>query len=104
MIFAPPLYALDFKVTSCFSSSEVKQCNTNIQGLDFLNALASLKTMFKIKSFSYSCFQDFKISEYKRVLQSVTEYYRVLQSITEYCTVLQSVTMCYRVIQSFTGC
>ena len=30
---------------------------------EFLDALASLKTMFKIKSFSYSCFQDFKINE-----------------------------------------
>ena len=30
---------------------------------EFLDALASLKPMFKIKSFSYSCFQDFKINE-----------------------------------------
>ena len=30
----------------------------------FLDALAYLKTMFKIQSFSKSCFQDFKITEY----------------------------------------
>ena len=43
----------------------------------FSDALASLKIMFKIKSVFQSCFQDFKITEYKRVLQSIIECYRV---------------------------
>ena len=43
----------------------------------FLDALASLKTMFKIQSVS----DVFKISRF----QSIREFYRVLQSITEYC-------------------
>ena len=57
----------------------------------FLDALASLKTKFKIQSLSDSCFQDYKIS---RVLQSITEYnrVRVLQSIAEYYRALQSIT------------
>ena len=50
----------------------------------FLDALASLKTMFKIKLAMFSRLQDFKnITESYSVLQSITEYYRVLQSITE---------------------
>ena len=55
-----------------------------------LDALASLKTMFKIKLVT----DVFKISRLQsiRVLHSVTEYYRVLQSITEYYRVLQSIT------------
>ena len=32
--------------------------------LDFLDALASLKTMLDIKWFIKWCFQDFKIKEY----------------------------------------
>ena len=75
----------------------------------FLDALASLKTMFKIKSLIHWCFQDYKISrvlqsitEYNRVLQSIAEYYRVLQSITEYCRVLQSITEYCRELQSIT--
>ena len=51
-----------------------------ISEIKFLDALASLKTMFKIQSFMFS---NFKITEYYRVLQSVTECYRVLQSVTE---------------------
>ena len=58
----------------------------------FLDALASLKTMFKIKLVT----NVFKISR----LQSIREYYRVLQSVTECCRVLQSFTECYRVLQS----
>ena len=37
--------------------------------------------MFRIYQFSNRYFQDFKITEYKRVLQSVTKYYKVLESI-----------------------
>ena len=54
-------------------------------GVAFLDALASLKTMFKTQSLSDSCFQDCKIS---RVLQSITEYYIVLHSLTECYSVL----------------
>ena len=55
----------------------------------FLDALASLKTMFKIQSLMFSRLQDFNsITEYYRVLQSITEYYRVLQGITEHNRVL----------------
>ena len=49
-----------------------------------LDALASLKTMFKIKLVT----DVFKISR----LQSVREYFRVLQGITECYIVLHSVT------------
>ena len=69
----------------------------------FSDALASLKIMFKIKSVFQSCFQDFKITEYKRVLLNVTECYRVLRSVTECYRVLQSVTEYYRVLQSITN-
>ena len=59
---------------------------------EFLDALASLKTMFKIQLLMFSRLLDFKsITEYYRVLQSITQYYRVLQSITEYYRVLQSI-------------
>ena len=69
----------------------------------FLDALASLKTMFKINSLMFSRLQDFKsITDYYRVLQSVAECYRVLQSITEYHRVLQSITEYYSVLQSIT--
>ena len=54
----------------------------------FLDALASLKTMFKI--------------QYYRVLQSITEYYRVMQSITEYYRVFHIITEYHRVLQSIT--
>ena len=68
----------------------------------FLDALASLKTMFKIHSdthvFKISRLQS--IREYCWMLQSVTECYEVLQSVTECYRVLQSVTDCYRVLQS----
>ena len=47
----------------------------------FLDALASLKTMLDIKLLMFSRFQDY------RVLESIAECYRILQSITE----------CYRV-------
>ena len=67
----------------------------------FLDALASLETMFKIQLLMFSRLLDFKsITEYYRVLQSITQYYRVLQSITEYYRVLQSITEYYRVLQS----
>ena len=69
---------------------------------EFLDALASLKTMLDIKWLRNSCFQDFKITEYYIVLQSVTECSRVLQSVTVCYRVLQSVTDCYRVFQSIT--
>ena len=59
----------------------------------FLDAQASLKTMFKIKSLMFSRLQDFK---------SFTGCYRVLQSLTECNRVMQSVTECYRVLQSIT--
>ena len=61
----------------------------------FLDALASLKTMFKIKSLSDSCFQDYKIS---RVLQSITEYYLVLHSVAECYRVSKRITEYYRVL------
>ena len=48
----------------------------------FLDALASLKTMFKIKSV-IDVFKILLPTEYYRVLQSITEYYRILQSGTE---------------------
>ena len=70
----------------------------------FLDALASLKTMFKINSVTHV----FKISrlqsvrEYCRVLQSITECYRGLQSVAEWYIVLQSITEYYRVLQSTT--
>ena len=84
--------------------------------LSFLDALASLKTMFKIKwvadVFKISRLKSIRgyyrvlqsVTEYNRVLQSVTECYRVLQSFTECYRVLQSVTECYRVLQSVTDC
>ena len=49
----------------------------------FLDALASLKTMFKINSVT-DVFKITRFQEYHRLLESVTEYYRVLQSVTEY--------------------
>ena len=51
-----------------------------------LDALASLKTMFKIKLVT----DVFKISR----LQSIKEYCRVLQSVVECCRVLGNVTEC----------
>ena len=77
----------------------------------FLDALASLKTMFKIKSvihnFKVMIFQEYyrvlkSISESYRVLQNNTEYYRVLQSITEYYSELERITEYYRVLESIT--
>ena len=49
---------------------------------------------------SHSCFQDFKTTEYYRVLQSVTECYRVKQSVTECYRLLQSISN--RVLQNIT--
>ena len=68
----------------------------------FVDALASLKTMLDIKSFSdiFNISRLQNIREYCRVLQSIRECYRVLQSVTECYRVLQSVTECYRVLQS----
>ena len=62
----------------------------------FLDALASLKTMFKINSVTHV----FKIS----ILQSVREYCRMLQSVKECYGVLRSVTECYRVLKSVKEC
>ena len=73
-----------------------------IQRRTFLDALASLKTTFKINLVIHV----FKISRLKsiiecnRVLQSVTENNRVSKSVTECYRVLQRVTECYRVLQS----
>ena len=64
--------------------------------LDFLDALASLKTMLDIKWLRNSCFQDFKIT----VLHNITEYYRVSQRAPECYRVLLCVTDCYRLLQS----
>ena len=78
-------------------------CLREVKSNLFLDALASLKTMFKIQLLMFSRLLDFKsITEYYRVLQSITQYYRVLQSITEYYRVLQSITEYYRVFQSIT--
>ena len=57
----------------------------------FLDALASLKTMFKIKSVIHN-FKVMIFQEYYRVLKSISESYRVLQNNTEYYRVLQSIT------------
>ena len=58
----------------------------------FLDALASLKTMFKIQWLTFSRFQDYRVLEiirvFNRVLQSITECDRVLHSVTEYYGVL----------------
>ena len=63
----------------------------------FLDALASLKTMFKINKL----INAFKILS-PIVLESITECYRVLSSVTECYRVLQSITEYYRVLQSIT--
>ena len=71
--------------------------------ISFLDALASLKTMIKIKSLMFSRFCHLQsITEYYRVLQSITEYCRVLQRIAEYYRVLQGITEYYRVLQNIT--
>ena len=48
----------------------------------FLDAQASLKTMFKIKSV-IDVFKVMRFQEYYRVLKSITEFFRVLQSTIE---------------------
>ena len=70
--------------------------------LKFLDALASLKTMFKIQLVTdvFKILTNTRFKEYYRVLQSIVEYYRVLQGIAEFYRVLQSVTEYYRVLQS----
>ena len=52
----------------------------------FLDALASLKTMFKIHSVTdvFKILTNTRFKEYYRVLQSITEFYRVLESVAEY--------------------
>ena len=86
-------------IDSEFSSNKYKLNPIFIQTTSFLDALASLKTMFKIQSlrdvFQISRLKS--IRKYQRALMSVTEYNRVLQSVAECCRVLQSVTECYRV-------
>ena len=59
----------------------------------FLDALASLKTMFKIQLVTdvFKILTNTRFKDYYRVLESIAEYYRVLQGITEYCRVLQSI-------------
>ena len=50
-----------------FVESQYSELVKEMQVIDlsfFLDALASLKTMFKIKSVINSCSQDFKIKEY----------------------------------------
>ena len=73
-------------------------------GPQFLDALASLKTMLDIVSLMFSRFQDYRvlesITEYCRVLQSITECHIELKSVTEY----KSVKECKRVLQSITEC
>ena len=67
----------------------------------FLDALASLKTMFKIHLVT-NVFKIIGFQEYYRVLQSITGiagYCRVLQSKSEYYRVLQSIKKYYRVLQ-----
>ena len=61
----------------------------------FLDALASLKTMFKIKWVRnvFKISRPQSIREFFKVLQSITECYRVLQSIAEYYRILQSITL-----------
>ena len=67
--------------------------------MTFLDALASLKTMFKIQLVTdvFKILTNTRFKEYYRVLQSITEFYRVLESVTEYYRCLQSVRECYRV-------
>ena len=73
----------------------------------FLDALASLQKLIKIKS----VINVFKIlspivlqivKECYWVLESVREFYRVLQSVAECHRVSQSVAECYRVLLSVT--
>ena len=51
----------------------------------FLDALASLKTMFKIQSVTdvFKILTNTRFKDYYRVLESIAEYYRVLQSVRE---------------------
>ena len=65
----------------------------------FLDALASLKTMFKIHLVT-NVFKIIGFQEYYRVLQSITEHCRVLQGTAKYQRVLQSVAEYCRVLQS----
>ena len=99
-----PDYTLRLLLSTLFHTFSTFSCcvSLNFSYREFLDALASLKTMFKIKSvinvFKISRLQS--IREYCRVLQSITECYRVSQIITEHYRVLQSVTSvteCYRV-------
>ena len=66
----------------------------------FLDAQASLKTMFKIQSLSnvFKISRQQSIREYYRVLESITECLRVLQSVTEYYRVLENITEYYRLL------
>ena len=76
-----PDYTLRLLLSTLFHTFSTFSCcvSLNFSYREFLDALASLKTMFKIKS----VINVFKISR----LKSIREYYRVLQSIIE----------CYRV-------
>ena len=88
-----------------YQEGDHPMCKNTILGhpLNFLDALASLKTIFKIKSLMFSRFCHLQsITEYYRVLQSITEYCRVLQRIAEYYRVLQGITEYYRVLQNIT--
>ena len=74
--------------------------NIDLAG-SFLGALASLKTMLKIKLVT-NVYKIIGFQEYCKVFQNITDSYRVLQSVTEYYRVLQSITEYYRVLQSIT--
>ena len=63
----------------------------------FLDTLASLKTMFKIKLVT-NVYKIIGFQEYYKVFQNITDSYRVLQSVTEYYRVLKSITESYRVL------
>ena len=86
-----PILRTSCQACAC-SSAEKEPINNDLQ---FLDALASLKTMLDIQSETFSRFQD------SRVLQSITECYRVLQSVTKCYSVLQSITEYYRVLQCY---
>ena len=79
----------------CLSFHSLSKNKTFQLNVAFLDALASLKTMFQIK-YVIHVFKVMRFQEYYRVLKSIAESYRVLQSVTEYYRVLQSITEYYR--------
>ena len=101
-----PDYTLRLLLSTLFHTFSTFSCcvSLNFSYREFLDALASLKTMFKIKSVINVFKRVQSIREYCRAVQSITECYRVLQSITACYRVLQSAKECYRVLQSVTEC